>query len=108
MGDAFTDYSTMQKVFFIFSSGGLERLNNFLSESPLQFCIFTRSQAIESVILMTDHIFTTVSFFWTPYFIFASIVYMLLCVLIIKMLTKSLTEPFLELSKRIHLNVRNI
>lgn len=57
---------------------------------------------------MTEHLYDTVALFWTPYFIFASIAYLLICGVVVDYLVKSMTEPFLELTKRIHLNVYNI
>lgn len=57
---------------------------------------------------MTDHLFFTVAIFWTLLFILASIVYMIISGLLITKLSHNLTEPFLELSKRIHLNLKNI
>lgn len=57
---------------------------------------------------MVEHLFFTVFRFWMPYMIFASIVYLIICGVIINYIATNLTEPFLKMSARIRLNVKNI
>lgn len=73
-----------------------------------QFFVFTRVAAIDSINSMLEHLFITVFRFWLPYLILASIMYLIICGVIINYIATNLTQPFLELSSRIRLNVKNI
>ena len=57
---------------------------------------------------MEEHLFLTVFQFWMPYLIAASAIYMIICWVIINKVATNMTKPFLELSERIRLNVKNI
>jgi len=79
-----------------------------LISEPFQFFIFTRYEQIDNINVMADHLFITVFRFWMPYLIIASLIYLAICGLIIDSVAESMTRPFLELSQRIKLNVKNI
>ena len=57
---------------------------------------------------MEDHLFITVFRFWMPYLIAASLMYMIICGVIINYIATNMTKPFVELSERIRLNVKSI
>lgn len=97
----------MQKVFFILSQINLSQIGVDVVDS-YQFFVFNKYEAIEKIDLMGDHLFLTVYGFWMPYLIVASGVYMLICGIIINYIATNMTKPFLELSHRIRLNVKNI
>lgn len=43
-----------------------------------------------------------------PYFIGASILYLVICAFVIDYISVNMTKPFLELSQKIRMNVKNI
>ena len=57
---------------------------------------------------MEEHLFLTVFQFWMPYLIAASAIYMTICWVIIDKVATNMTKPFLELSQRIRMNVKNM
>jgi len=97
----------MQKVFFIFSQLAFDNLELFVANA-FQLFIFRRYTAIESLNEMEDHLFMTVFRFWMPYLVVASMVYLVICGVIINYIASNMTKPFLELSQRIRLNVKNM
>ena len=97
----------MQKVFFIFSSINFSSLSNLVAQ-PYQFYVYSRAESIENIQIMAEHLFITVFAFWMPYLIGASIIYMAICGVIIRYIATNMTKPFIELSERIRLNVKNI
>ena len=100
-------FDEIQKIFFIYSELDFEKLEGFEGNS-LEFFIFNKHEGIVSVEEMREHLFITVFRFWMPYLIVASGCYLVICGLIIKYIAKNMTKPFLELSRRIRLNVKNI
>ena len=84
-----------------------DKLN--LDSKPYQFFIFTKyEELIENIDKVIDHLFITVFRFWMPALIGASLIYLAICGYIVNYIAASMTKPFLELSQRIRLNVKNI
>ena len=73
-----------------------------------QFFVFDSFEAVENIGVMADHLFMTVFRFWMPYFIVASAMYLIICAFIIHYISVGMTQPFLELSQKIRMNVKNI
>jgi len=97
----------MQRVYFIFSEMGFDKLG--LNSMPYQFFIFSKyEELIENIDKVIDHLFMTVFRFWMPCLIAASLIYLAICGYIVHYIAASMTRPFLELSQRIRLNVKNI
>lgn len=101
------DENELEKVFFIYSDMDFTRWDDFIANN-YQFFIFNRFQEIEDIFVMQEHLFVTVFQFWMPYFIAASVMYMVICAILIRYLAEDMTKPFIELSQRIRLNVKNI
>ena len=109
-------YDTIQeslrhKFFFIYSKISFDNWDNFIftnETNPYQFIVFNSYDSLQKLIIMEEHLFITVFRFWLPYLIAASAVYMYICWFIIDKVATNLTTPFLELSQRIRMNVKNI
>ena len=57
---------------------------------------------------MTSHLYVTVFFFWTPYLVFATFCYLIICYILTKWVATSVSQPLVELSERIKLNVKTM
>lgn len=98
----------MQKGFFIFSNLNFNNLEQFTAQQDYQFFIFNLYTELEKLDEMEDHLFITVFRFWFPYLILGSIMYLVIIRVLINYTATNLTNPFLELSEKIRLNVKNV
>ena len=97
------DISISQKVYFTFRTIAFEKLD--VVSKSFQFFIFRRFDENEDIENVIDHLYTTVTRFWMPSLIVGSLIYLLICGYIVNYIAASMTQPFLELSRRIRLNV---
>jgi len=83
-------------------------LEKFTAQQDYQFFIFNLYTELEKLDEMEDHLFITVFRFWFPYLILGSIMYLVIIRVLINYTATNLTNPFLELSEKIRLNVKNV
>lgn len=98
----------MQKGIFIFSDINFNVLENFIPQSDYQFFIFNTFAELERLEEMKSHLFITVFRFWSPYLVIATLIYLYIIRFAIDLVAKNMTKPFLELSEKIRLNVKNV
>ncbi len=98
----------MQKGIFIFSDINFNVLENFIPQSDYQFFIFNTFAELERLDEMESHLFITVFRFWSPYLVMATLIYLYIIRFAIDLVAKNMTKPFLELSEKIRLNVKNV
>ena len=94
------DISISQKVYFTFRTIAFEKLD--VVSKSFQFFIFRRFDENEDIENVIDNLYTTR--FWMPSLIVGSLIYLLICGYIVNYIAASMTQPFLELSRRIRLN----
>lgn len=105
-GFIFNDTSRMQEVSFVFSTMNFTDIG--VDANPFQFTVFVKSEALADIETVKDAIFYDLYTFWMAFFLLSSILYLVIFALVMNYIAASITEPFLELSWRILLNVKSI
>ena len=103
-----TEDSEMQRSFFVFSDIKFRKIDDFEPQSAYQFFILNKYTELEKLDEMESHLFITVFRFWMPYMIFATVVYLVIIRYFIDYVAQNMTRPFLKLSEKIRLNVKNV